>query len=422
MKENSLKKLSKNPQFIKFCTYGFLKNLKFFEPFLMIYFLYIGLSYVQIGIIYMIKSIATNVMEIPSGISADILGRKLSMIISFLAYIVSFIFFYIFSNFYLIIIAISFFSIGEAFRSGTHKAMIFQYLKNNNMTDYKTKVYGITRSWSQIGSALMALLAPILVIYFKNYKAIFLASIIPYIFNIIMFTTYEKCVDNCNKEEKKNNKKIVLSSFFNHIKNPQSLIIFANAAIFTAFYKGIKDYIQPIIKNTISQTNMCELIKFDLTPTDKQAIFIGIIYFVIHILGSFSSKKAGYIFKKSDFKTMNNTLLLGFIVTVLTGLAFMFNLYYLSIFMFIMIFVIQNLRKPVSVSFVGDNLNQEIYASGLSAQAQIETFFTAIIALLLGVFTQKFGIGISIMINASFILIIYLISSFFFIKKDNSQD
>ncbi len=33
------KTFNKDLQFYKFCAYGFLKNLRFFEPFLMLFFL-----------------------------------------------------------------------------------------------------------------------------------------------------------------------------------------------------------------------------------------------------------------------------------------------------------------------------------------------------------------------------------------------
>ena len=41
-----------------------------------------------------------------------------------------------------------FFGFGEAFRSGTHKAMIMAYLDKKDIKDSKSKVYGKTRSFS----------------------------------------------------------------------------------------------------------------------------------------------------------------------------------------------------------------------------------------------------------------------------------
>ena len=81
----------------RFSVYGFLKNLRLFEPFIILLFREDGLSFLQIGLLYSIRDIATNFLEIPSGIYADAFGRRKSMLFSFSAYIVSFIVFYLFS-------------------------------------------------------------------------------------------------------------------------------------------------------------------------------------------------------------------------------------------------------------------------------------------------------------------------------------
>ena len=81
----------------RFSLYGFLKNLRLFEPFIILLFREDGLSFLQIGLLYSIRDIATNILEIPSGIYADAFGRRKSMLFSFSAYIVSFIVFYLFS-------------------------------------------------------------------------------------------------------------------------------------------------------------------------------------------------------------------------------------------------------------------------------------------------------------------------------------
>src|SRR6056297_458206 len=96
--------IKKDKNIWKFSFYGFFKNLKFFEPFLYIYFLSIGFSYFQIGTVISIREIIKNVLEIPSGIFADDYGRKSAMKICFILYIISFILFYFGANFIVIVI------------------------------------------------------------------------------------------------------------------------------------------------------------------------------------------------------------------------------------------------------------------------------------------------------------------------------
>ena len=75
---------------LRFCLYGFLKNQQYYDPFLILAFLQKGLSFGVIGVLIGFRAICINLMEIPAGAIADVIGRRRSMIASFLAYIVSF--------------------------------------------------------------------------------------------------------------------------------------------------------------------------------------------------------------------------------------------------------------------------------------------------------------------------------------------
>ncbi len=88
----------KDKQFYRFAAYGFLKNLRFFEPFIILYFREMGFSFLEIGTLYSIREITIILCELPTGFVADIYGRRRSMVASMLSYITSFIIFYLFPN------------------------------------------------------------------------------------------------------------------------------------------------------------------------------------------------------------------------------------------------------------------------------------------------------------------------------------
>ncbi|MBT4735493.1 MAG: MFS transporter, partial [Candidatus Marinimicrobia bacterium] len=73
----------------RFSLYGFLKNQRYFEPFLMLAFVEKGLSFLQIGVLFAFREVCVNLFEIPSGAVADLYGRRRAMVVSFAAYIVS---------------------------------------------------------------------------------------------------------------------------------------------------------------------------------------------------------------------------------------------------------------------------------------------------------------------------------------------
>ena len=185
----------------RFSLYGFLKNQRYFEPFIILFFLQSGLSFTQIGFLVAFRELFINLMEIPSGAVADLFGRRRSMILSFVSYIISFAIFGVSGVYWQFLIAMFFFTVGEAFRTGTHKAMIFTWLRIEDRIDEKTRVYGYTRSWSKIGSALSTILAVAMVLLTNNYAYVFLFAIIPYIAGIINFLYYPKELEGQPAEE-----------------------------------------------------------------------------------------------------------------------------------------------------------------------------------------------------------------------------
>ena len=75
---------------LRFCLYGFLKNQRYFEAFLVLAFLEKGLTFFAIGLLIGFREVCINLFEIPSGAVADLHGRRRAMIFSFSAYLVAF--------------------------------------------------------------------------------------------------------------------------------------------------------------------------------------------------------------------------------------------------------------------------------------------------------------------------------------------
>ncbi len=397
----------KDIQYVKFCSYGFLKNLRFFDAFIILFFLDKGLSYLQIGILYSIKEITINILEIPTGVIADSFGRRRSMIFAFINYITSFIIFFLFSHYYLFIVAFLFYGIGDAFRTGTHKAMIFEYLKIKGWENQKVYYYGHTRSWSQAGSALSSLLAAFFVFFYKNYSVIFLFSIIPYIIDLFLMISYPKELDGeLQKFKLKEVKNIflnVIQKFIYSIKNINVLKAITNISIYSGYYKAVKDYIQPFLKSFAISIP----ILISMEVEERSAIVVGFIYFIIHFINFITPRLSGLFAEKTKslYLPLNLTLIIGFSIGILIGLVYNFNLISVSVLLFILIFVIENLRKPIGVSYVADLFDKNILATALSAESQANTIFAAIIAPLLGFLTDKLGLGNSFIITSSMVLI-----------------
>jgi MFS family permease len=390
--------ITKNLQYYKFCFYGFLKNLRFFDAFLLIFFMDKGLYFSLIGVLYAIREIALAIFEIPSGVIADALGRRKTLVASFFFYILSFVIFYLANQFFLFAIAMLLFAFGDAFRTGVHKAMIYHYLKVNNWSDQKINYYGHTRSWSQVGTAVSALAAGLVVFLSGDYRIIFLASIIPYLLDMLLILSYPKYLDGDLKSIEGRSVlhrfKQVTTAFFISFKKLVFIRALTSNSLYTGFYRAIKDYIQPLLK--YFALTMPFLVY--LTNEEKVATIVGIIYFITYLLTAFASHQSGRfaaIFKSAN-KPLNATILLGLFIGILTGIAFRYGFFVSSIFGFVMLLIIENLRKPIGVAVVADLSQERAMATVLSTSSQAKSIIAAILAPMVGFLADLFDPGTAI--------------------------
>lgn len=409
--DNVPQDFERNGQFYKFCAYGFLKNLRFFEPFLMLFFLEKGLSYLQIGTLYAAREVCVNIIEIPSGVIADTLGRRRSMAVSFISYILSFIVFFYAQSYWILFLAMLVFAGGEAFRTGTHKAMIFDYLHMHNWGHLKAHYYGHTRAWSQGGAALSALVAAFLVFWQGSYAPVFLFTIIPYVFDLILVLSYPANLDGPRHTSDKtiaSEFSTVLRSLGQSLRNKELLRAIANQSLYSGYYKAFKDYLQPILKNFAIALPVLLALQDD----QRTALITGFVYAALYLLTAYASRSSGRMSEK--FHTLaiplNNMLFLGITFGIVSGVAYYLGVPLLAIFLYVGIYVVENLRKPMGIAYVTERMDKASLASALSVESQAETLFAVIIALMLGFFSNLWGLGMGLLVVSAicFILALFL--------------
>jgi len=405
-------KFDRDLQFYKFCAYGFLKNLRFFEPFLYLFLLEKGLSFLQIGTLVTVRELVRNLLEIPSGLFADAWGRRRSMIISFIFYIGSFISFYFFAEYFLFLAAMIFYAIGDAFRTGTHKAMIFEYLKIKGWEGQKAHYYGFTRSWSQIGSGISSLAAGGLVFYSGRYDIIFLYTAIPYLINLALMVSYPKILDGM--QHKAPSREIIdmmkhnAHEIWRSIKDISRFRALSNASIYSGYYRAAKDYLQPILFVLF----MGIMANSRMDREKGTALAIGVVYFIIFLLTSVASRKSGQVlehFKKATI-VLNGTLVIGFSLGILSGVLQLSTSTFwlvLGAILFAGIYIVENIRKPLGVSYISEIFNKDILATTLSVESQLNSIFAALLAPVFGFIADLFGVGWAFMLISAGLLVLY---------------
>jgi len=401
--------IPRDRMFYKFSLYGFLKNLRFFDPFILLIFRSYGLSFLQIGLLYSIRDVAANILEIPTGVIADSFGRRRAMVSAFIAYIGSFVMFYFLKDFLFLALAMVLFAFGEAFRTGTHKALILEYLKIQGISNLKVAYYGLTRSASQFGSAINALIAAGLVFYTGSYRVMFLASTIPYLMDLINVYTYPKNLDgNIKRVQKGEIWSQVKATFqeFTKIFSTGSVIRpLLNSSSFTGVFKSTKDYLQPVLAVLALSLSIFPT----LEDTRREAVIIGLVYFGIYLLTSLASRQA-YLFSegfKSISRAVNVTYLLGAGLLILIGVTANLQIMLMTVIGFLGLYVLNNIRRPINVGIISDQISSKVMASGLSIEAQFTTIFSALVAPLLGLLVDSLGLGNGIVLMGVGMIVLF---------------
>jgi MFS family permease len=388
--------------FRRFALYGFLKNLRLYEPFLILALREGGLSYTQIGLLYSVRALLTNLLEIPSGLLADAWGRRTALLIAFASYIAAFVLFYVADSFATYAVAMACFGIGEAFRSGTHKALILAYLTGEGRENERIAYYGSTRAASQMGSAINSLIAAALVIYAGSYQFLFLAAVLPYVLGMANVATYPRALDVPVQGA---TYRSAFRGFSRILKRPGAIRAMINAASFTSCFKASKDYIQPLVATAAVAIPL----SFGLGETGRSAVLVGLVYFVIFLVAGASSRSAKRVSERFRglYRAVNATYLLGAVVFLLAGLGTYRAAAAVPIVLFVVVYMLQNLRKPMTVAFTTQQIPDEVMASGLSAESQMTTLLEMLLAPLIGLLADRVGLGGGLVGAGVFLLAMY---------------
>ncbi|MBK6998492.1 MAG: MFS transporter [Rhodoferax sp.] len=381
----------------RFSLYGFLKNQRYFEPFMMLFLLGSGNSFASVGFLIGFRELCINATNIPAGAIADIYGRRRCMLFSYLAYITAFLCFGLCPNelFYLFI-AVFFFGIGEAFREGTHKSMIFTWLRLNDRLGEKTKVYGYTRSWSKIGSAVSIPIATAIAYYTDNLQMLFLAALLPYSIGFIALASYPKELDGSRQGEVSIRRVFVhmWQTIRDSVKVAGLRRLMIESMGFEGFFDVIKDYVQPMIKIMVLGIPLL----LTLGDDKRGTLLIGVVYFFFHLGSAWSSRKAHRL--STHFGGEEPASRFMWRCKVLVYLAMLpclaFELYLPVIALFFLLYLMQSAWRPLIISRF-DAYSPETHGTSiLSVESQSQTFAKMLFAPLLGFIVDQvatFGSG-----------------------------
>lgn len=372
----------------RFSLYGFLKNQRYFEAFLFLAFMAKGLDFFQIGLLVAGRQLAVNLIEIPSGSIADVFGRRKTMLLSLTAYMVGFVVLGAAEQIGGLAAGMALLGIGDSFRSGTHKAMIFRWLLLNDREGERVEVYGYTRSWSKFGSAVSVVVGAAIVLVTDNYSYVFYATAIPYVLGIINIVGYPEDLDG-GAETGRSLSGVVrhlLDSVGSAFRRRSLRRLIGESMGFDGVFAAVKDYLQPVLKAFAITTAATLFASSQLSETQWTALMVGLVYIVLYLLAGLASRLAYRIAAAAGGEDASGRVLWGMNAVVFIG-VFAAAWYEVSVPLvaaFVLLHILHNLWRPILISRFDAHGDESQGASLLSIESQAQRVATMVLAPLLG--------------------------------------
>jgi hypothetical protein len=99
-------------------------------------------------------------------------------------------------------------------------------------------------------------------------------------------------------------------------------------------------------------------------------------------------------------------MIAGFTIGVAGGIFYELDILWVAVALFMGIFIIENLRKPIGIAYISDKLEDQTMATALSVESQAKSLFAALIAPLLGYFADSYGLGYGLALASVLLLIV----------------
>ena len=373
----------------KFYLASFLKNQIYFVPIIVLFFQDLGLSYAQIFWIFTIGAAFSFIIEIPTGVFADIYGNRKSIILSKFLIFVSFIFFGLANNFLFLLLANLIYELGKSFRSGTETAYVYNYLAENKNNPSYTKIKINQKFYARISESLAALFGAF-VAYKIGFSFVFYLAAIPALINFLQTLSWEKLAleENIKKQVFNFKKQIIFvkEALFDFWRKKILINVVFNISLFAAAFAALNTFVQPYMK-----MSGLELQYFGLVYSG----FLILVAFIVK-LGARLEEKIGGV------NIMNYSGLLAFLPLVFLALGAN-SVWLIGIFFFVL--MIDNFRSPVANNLFHENVSSHNRATMGSILELSESLNKLWFLPVIGYLADIYSIKIAILIIALLLFI-----------------
>lgn len=183
----------------------------FFGPFIILFYQSRGLSLTEGMLLQSIYAIGVVILEVPTGVIADIYGKRKSLIVGALAFVIALICYYFSHSFWQFALSELIAALGMSFISGADSAFIHETLKSLGREGEYKKIEGRARGLMQAGNAVGEVLSGFVASISLAFT--FLASAAGVFIAFLVSVTFSKPPVKLAREEQVDYKKVITESY-----------------------------------------------------------------------------------------------------------------------------------------------------------------------------------------------------------------
>ncbi|MBW2995996.1 MFS transporter [Candidatus Woesearchaeota archaeon] len=370
----------------KYYIFVFLKNMNLIVPIFMLFFLENGLSLTQAMFLITIACVMGLVLEIPSGVFADLWGRKGSMILGALCLIGGYFIRAASTSFIEFAGSMVILATGAAFISGADKAMIYDSLKEIKKEHLYKKIAGTENFFASGGMAIGSLIGGSIAIF--GLRKAHYAMLIPMGLLLLISFTFK---------EPEMYKKVIKRNYLGHLKE---------GVIFSFTHKRVRNLIlfSGLMIGLMMTSHMFYQPYMKQIGVPLEAF--GVLYLLFLGVAAVSAKGAYKIEKKLGEK--KSIIMIPLLLALQLFLIGKFSFYNAFLFLFIGEFI-WGFNRPILANYINEHVESYHRATVLSVNAMGHKIVWAIAAPLIGLFADLWSVQTAFLIMAVIVAVISIV-------------
>lgn len=301
--------------------------MRFFIPILALFYIASQVPLEQFAVIMSVFALATLILEIPSGVVADLIGRKKVLLLARFLYIIEIFLIAFYNGFWVFLIAKIISGIGVSLSSGANEALLYDTLKKLNKEEEHKRISGNIFTITNISTAFVFIIGAFLFSINNKLPAVVSLPLISLGFVLTFFLREPYAI----------NQRISFRNAYHHLK--EGIIYFWH-----------HDYVKFLVFFSLPiATGISIILSISSAYFEKIMIpvaLIGIIAFISSMITAYSSKKAQRLEKRlGDKKSLY--LIQAFVVSGIFLMSLMIN--YFGVIFYLLI--------PLAAGFFGVLIN-----------------------------------------------------------------